>query len=313
MGTLLHNINPFRRLINRISQVLDSIKINTIAEQESGHVPQIIKHRNGCGKQLAGLTNFYFGMAGVHIRYRRRAREWQRWEVDCFRMLNQDRYDAFAVGDDTICIDKIPGKSLWVYLTNGTITRSIVNAAARELRRAHRFWSDAYQGRWSHGDASASNFIYDLQSRRVRLIDFEIMHDASLSDEERHADDLLVFLLDLAGYVSRRRWLPMALSFLKTYDRREVVAELRKRLFVPCGLARIWWNVRTNAKGAKYIGRRLDELARAIDVMPEFRVWSGDLWRAGMRRIVMPRPTCLVDLPGDDAGYPEGQLAHASD
>jgi len=54
-------------------------------------------------------------------------------------------------------------------------------AAAFEFRRAHQFWSDEFQGRWSHGDASSTNVIYDASNNRARLIDFEIYHEKSLA------------------------------------------------------------------------------------------------------------------------------------
>jgi tRNA A-37 threonylcarbamoyl transferase component Bud32 len=313
MQTSLQNFISLRRISDRFLRFLDSIKINTICPQKADSTPQFIKHRNAIGRQLARLTNFYFALAGVPIRYWSGARDWQNWEVKCFRMLNQDRYAARAIGDDTVCLDKIAGKSLWEYLTSGEMTREIVVAAARELRRAHQFWSHLYQGRWSHGDASASNFIFDEKTRRVRLIDFEIVHGASLSESQRHADDLLVFLLDLAGYISSRRWLPMSLAFLKGYDDSQVIAELRKRLFVPRGLARIWWNVRTNAKGAKHIGRRLDDLARAIDRAPEFRILHDFGARAGSGSFVVKCTPRFINLPRNDAAYSEGQFASATD
>jgi hypothetical protein len=135
------------------------------------------------------------------------------------------------------------------------------NRANRQRKRTSRFRvtepetgvSPCHSIRgWSHGDASIPNVIYNQKTGRARLVDFEIMHERSLSENERHADDLLVFLLDLVARVSDRRWLPFALAFLRAYDDFEVVRVLRKRLVIPTDLALIWWNVRTNfAKAAK--------------------------------------------------------------
>src|SRR5439155_4610851 len=96
------------------------------------------------------------------------------------------------------------------------------------------------------GDASMPNVIYDEKTNRARLIDFEIIYEKSLPATARHADDLLVFLLDIAGVVPKRQWLPFAISFVKTYGDADVIDELKERLVIPGGLARIWWNVRTN-------------------------------------------------------------------
>ena len=204
------NILSLHALKERLAATLDSIKINTISEQRQGERCRIIKHRTGLGRPIAILANLYFAASGIPIRYQSKLRRWRVWEINCFRMLNHDRYDAAAFGASRICIDKLPGQSLWTYLTAGRMTRRMVRAAGRELRRAHGFWSEYLGGRWSHGDASMSNFIYDEMTGRARLIDFEIVHDKSLPAEVRQADDLHVFLLDLVGFVSARRWLPLA-------------------------------------------------------------------------------------------------------
>src|SRR5207237_6713672 len=99
--------------------------------------------------------------------------------------------------------------------------------------------------------------IYDHAPDRPRLIDFEVFHDKSLPAPVRHADDLLVFLLDLVGFVPKKRWLPMALAFLRAYGDADVIDELRKRLAPPRGIARIWWRVRTNCVDPHKIQRRL--------------------------------------------------------
>ena len=65
---------------------------------------------------------------------------------------------------------------------------------------------------WSHGDAGMANVIYDEKSDRARLIDFEIVHDKSLPALSRHADDLLIFLLDLIAMRPDRQWLPFTLA-----------------------------------------------------------------------------------------------------
>ena len=140
----------------------------------------------------------------------------------------------------------------------------MLRAAAREFHRAHQFWSDEFRDRWSHSDATTTNVLYDAKNDRARLIDFEIMHQRSLPAEARHADDLLVFLLDMVGSVSSRQWLPFALCFLNAYGAADVIAELRKRLVLPGGLAWIWWEVRTNFTKPAKVTRRLERLRTEI-------------------------------------------------
>jgi hypothetical protein len=167
-------------------------------------------------------------MSGIPIRFWSKAEEWQRWEINCFRMLNGDRFRAFTSGTRTVCFDKMHGKSLWEHLNEGTLTRRMLEAAGAELRRAHQFWSDEFDGPWSHGDSTTTNVIYNQKTGRARLIDFEIVHDRSLPAKSRHADDLLVFLLDVIAIPSSRQWLPFAVSFLNAYGRSSCYCRIDK-------------------------------------------------------------------------------------
>ena len=107
--------------------------------------------------------------------------------MECFQMLNGDRFRVYPSAAKTVCTDKLPGESLWEYMNRGTLTRPMLEAAGRELFRAHQFWSDELGGRWSHGDATMTNVIYNDKTRRARLVDFEIVHEKSLPAPVRQA------------------------------------------------------------------------------------------------------------------------------
>jgi hypothetical protein len=269
-------------LSNAATAFVESLKINTISEKRRRGWLVVIKRRNIYGERGADLINFYFRVADIPIRYLSNVREWRRWEASCFQMLNGDRFRAKVTDARTVCLDKLPGQSLWDHMKEGTLNKRMLEAAGREYYRAHQFWRDEFDGPWSHGDASMPNVIYDGKNRRARLIDFEIQHVKSLSSATRHADDLLVFLLDMVEKVPTRQWLPFAISFVKAYADRDVIEELRKRLVIPNGLALIWWNVRTNfAKSAK-VKRRLGALRNAIGELRLYRLAPTE--RARQRR-----------------------------
>jgi len=167
-------------------------------------------------------------------------------------------------------------------------------AAAAEFRRAHEFWSDEFRGRWSHGDASITNVIYEASNNRARLIDFEIYHQKSLATAARQADDLLVFLLDLVGTLPTRQWLPFATTFLEAYGDAEVIAQLRKQLDLPGGLAWIWWGVRTNFTNPAIVKRRLANLSRAIAKMKSYDATVSARERSKRRASI----SCQMTSPG---------------
>jgi len=279
-GSLVENLVP-QNLATVATRFIEAIAINSISEKVFRHDTVVVKHRNFHSGQLTDLTNLYFRAAGIPIRFWSKVEDWQRWEVECFEMLNGDNFRACVSGPRTIVVDKLPGESLWHHIKRGTLTIQMLRAAAIELRRAHQFCSDEFHGCWSHGDASVTNVIYDPKTDRARMIDFEIYHGKSLSTAARQADDLLVFLLDLVGTVTDRQWLPFATTFLETYGDCEVIANLQQQLALPGRLAWIWWRVRTNFTSPSNVKLRLATLSRAI---VNLKLYDGAVPAAGRNR-----------------------------
>ena len=285
-------------LTNAAVTFVDSLKINSISERTRRGRRVVIKKRNGHSEQLADLANLYFRMSNIPIRFWSKIEDWKRWETECFQMLNGDRFRVYASGAKTVCVDKLPGESLWEHLNRGTLTRQMLEAAAHEFRRAHRFWSGEFGGPWSHGDATTTNVIYNQRTGRAGLIDFEIVHQKSLPANSRHADDLLVFLLDLVGIVASQQWLPFALRFLDAYENLDVIAELKNQLALPSGMAWIWWGVRTNFTNPAKVKQRLEKLRGVITDLEHYRTIAAKRARQSRRASIncqemrpgMPRP-----------------------
>ncbi len=292
-ASLVSNLVP-QKLADVASRLVEAIAINSVWEKKRGGRTLVLKRRNLHSEQLADLTNLYFRVANIPIRFWSKLDEWRRWEVDCFEMLNNDRFHAYASGKRCVVAEKLPGESLWEHLNRGTLTTRMLRSAALEFRRAHQFWSDEFRGRWSHGDASITNVIYDAKADRARFIDFEIYHDRSLSAAARHADDLLVFLLDLVGTVPSRQWLPFSTTFLEAYGDFQVIAQLRKQLDLPGGLAWIWWGVRTNFTNPGKVKQRLANLSRAISKLKLYEA-EGSVRARNKRR---PSTSCQTIKPG---------------
>ena len=292
-SSLVESLVP-RGLANVATRLVEAIAINSINEKVRRGRTVIVKRRNLHSEQLADLTNLYFKMADIPIRFWSKVEEWQRWEVDCFQMLNGDRFRAYPSGARSVVAEKLPGKSLWEHLTSETITKKMLRAAAVEFRRAHEFWSDEFRGRWSHGDGTSQNVMYDPVTDRARLIDFEIIHEKSLATAARQADDLLVFLLDLVGTLTTRDWIPFATTFLEAYGDGKVIAQLQSQLDLPGGLAWIWWGVRTNFTNPAKVKRRLTNLSRAIAKL-KLQEPAGSERGRNKRR---PSMSCQMSKPG---------------
>jgi hypothetical protein len=296
-ATLAERFIP-QALTDAAATFVDSLKLSSVSERVRGGRRVVLKRRNAYSEQLAELANLYFRMSSIPIRFWSKVEDWQRWESGCFQMLNGDRFRIFASGPKTVCVDKLPGKTLWEHLNRGTLTRQMLEAAGHELRRAHQLWSDEFGGGWSHGDATMSNIIYDEKTGRARMIDFEIIHDKSVSAKSRHADDLLVFLLDVVAIAPGRRWLPFALSFLNAYGDPVVIAELTDHLALPSGMAWIWWGVRTSFANPAKVKQRLAKLRDVTSNLGYYRAFAAK--RARQRRCAsischeispgMPRP-----------------------
>lgn len=239
---------------------MDQIKINAVSREIRDGRAMWIKRRRGLAGPIMVCANQFFRLAGNPVCAIEDFAAWQRWEVDCFRALHGDRFCAYAEGARVVAAEEVPGVNLADHLDRGTLTPSMVVAAAKELRRAHGWTCEAFAGRWSHGDSHMGNFVYEVAASRARLIDFEVQHHPTLSADDRHTDDVLVFLQDMVGRISWELWLPSARAFLSAYERPEIVARLRERLVAPVGVARIWWAVRTTYLAPAELGRRLAAL-----------------------------------------------------
>jgi hypothetical protein len=291
-------------LTDAAAKFVDSIKVSSTSEGSRRGRRVVIKRRNAHSQQLADLANLYFRMSGIPIRFWSKAKDWRRWEVSSFRMLNGDRFRAFICGGNTVCTDKLPGKSLWEHLNRGTLTREMVEAAGHELRRAHQFWSDRFRAPWSHGDAGMANVIFNENTGRARLIDFEVVHAKSLPAAERHADDLLVFLLDIVAVPPGRQWLPLALRFLNAYDNVDAISELEDQLALPSGMAWIWWGVRTSFVKPAKVKRRLAMLRDVIANLGHHRAIAA--------RRTRPRLRASIGRQQMRPGIPKSQFAHSN-
>jgi Ser/Thr protein kinase RdoA (MazF antagonist) len=136
-------------------------------------------------------------------------------------------------------------------------------AAARELRRVHQVPCSYYSAPWSHGDLHLDNILYDVDSARAVLIDFDTRHELRVSQTLRQSDDLNVLLLELIASPDEK-WSELAAAFVEEYHEASVLNELVQQLLIPRGFARILMYARTNCVSLRRIEPRLQRLREIV-------------------------------------------------
>lgn len=233
----------------------------TRREDREGRPVWVKRRKRAMGPVLLG-GNLFLRFSGSRLRMFPALGEWRRWELGCFERLHGPQFRSGVQDSRTIWFDALPGESLRDLLARGALTPACLEAAARELRRAHALSRPGGGETLSHGDAHLGNFLFDPVSRLARLSDFEQAHEPGADALWRRADDLLVFLLDLLGRAADEDWPRLGAAFLAAYQDPQAVAALRDRLIPPEGLAAVLWRVRAYHRSDLFIARRLEALAR---------------------------------------------------
>src|SRR2546428_2580417 len=157
--TLIDRITP-RAFRDFAAAAVDFLKMNSVTEKFRHGKPVVVKTRSPSSEQIADSANLFFRLASIPIRFCSKIEEWQQWEVECYRLLNGDAFRAFTVRNHSVCVEKVPGRSLWDHMIEGTLTRLMMQAAAREFRRTHQPWSGQFSGTRSPPDATTQNVVY---------------------------------------------------------------------------------------------------------------------------------------------------------
>jgi hypothetical protein len=200
---------------------IDRIRINRVEPVGRGGAIFWRKERMAAARWLLPLANRFFEWAGNPVNVVESAAAWRERELAMYGALHGCPGAASAGdGDAAVWLPGFPGEDLSRLLDSGKMREEMFGAAGRELRRVHGLIDPDTGEAFSHGDPHLANFIFDCGDGRARLIDFEVRHRTGLSARARFADDLLVFLQDLAGRIEREEWLPGALAFLVGYGGR---------------------------------------------------------------------------------------------
>ncbi|MBI4346172.1 MAG: hypothetical protein HY553_04915 [Elusimicrobia bacterium] len=252
------------RLRLMLARWIDRVRINTVEPSWREGRRIFIKRRLPYLAPVLLAGNVFLRLSRSRIRMFVGAGEWAAWERTSFELLHGAEGSAGPVGRDALYTTELPGIPLLRLAGEGELRAAAVRAAGVELARAHGLATPA-RGPWSHGDPHLANFLYDEAAGRARLVDFETRHEPDLPAIDRHADDLLVFLLDLLGRCPEASWPELAREFLSAYGAQPAIERLRGRLVFPRGLERTLWACRTNHLSSERLRGGLRRLASALD------------------------------------------------
>jgi len=244
---------------------VDHFHVNAGARVEREGRTVWLKRRRWLAGAVMQLANGFFRLAGNPVEALVDPSAWRDWEIDCFRRLHGPAFRAGSDPDGRPWVEILPGADLSSHLQMRTLTPEMLYAAAAELQRAHRLACPHYGAGWSHGDPHTGNFLYDENSGRARLIDFEVRHLHTLCADDRHADDVLVLLQDVCGRCRAEDWPAFAQAVLDGYGEPGITSRLAGRLQVPRRIfARLWWAVRTTWMRRAELEPRMSELSRRL-------------------------------------------------
>jgi hypothetical protein len=244
--------------------MIDKVQINQMRlTRRDGRLMWVKRRRRGSWALVFG-ANLFFRSAGNPVSVVEDAQVWRQQEISSFRLLNGEEFWAFSEDDGSVWLERLPGADLDTLNEKGRLTVEMFYAVGLEFRRVHGLYSPRFRGPWSHGDPNFGNVIVDESCQRVRLIDFETAHFRTLSADDRHADDVAVFLLDLLGGVAEEKLSLLAAAFLAGYNRPAISELAQRRLVVPTGFGRLWWGIRTEYASLEVLRRRLALLRQCM-------------------------------------------------
>ena len=243
--------------IARTGVQINRIRINDVTRDTVAGQNVWVKRRTRLSRWLVPVANGFFRLAGNPVEVFPTNAAWMGHEMKTFRLLNGPQRTVGMLEPDSVYAEALPGADLVALLQKNELSVSVMETVGAAFRKMHSTWNPITDDWFSHGDPHLGNVLYDSERGAVNWVDFETAHRSRLTTTQRHADDLLVLLLDLVGRVDEALWQALSPSFIRGYGDTAVLAELKNRLRVPKGFGAIWWAVRTS-----YLGR--DDLHRRI-------------------------------------------------
>lgn len=244
-----------------IATWIDQVRLNSTRLIRFKDKDCFLKTRLPFRNFLIFFGNIFLSVSNSRIQMFGSTQKWLEWEIGCYQILYPSLL-AQSYSSQALVVEKIPGKDLLSLLKLGKLTEKHLLAAAMMFKRAHQCHSTFFNAGWSHGDPHLENVLFDSKSKQAFVIDFETQHVVTLSANERQADDLLVFCLDLIGRSADYE--SLLTTFFSAYGDWEILHTLQHRLSLPQGFEHILWLTRTNFLSQKVLEVRLQQLRKSI-------------------------------------------------
>ena len=220
MKTLIRNV--FERLFAPVAWCISRVRINRITFENIDGEEFVLKKRSLISPVLISVGNCVLSLRRVPVQVLH-YRQWIDWDRQIQTVMASDASQETSQG---LLVRRKPGQTLTVLIGSKTMGNDrvieIFSLALRELFRMHQLsvevgtGADARCSLFSHGDASVSNVLFDVDSNQACWFDFDLRHDFWQPAELRHADDLRAFLFT-------------AMKCLSTQDNSEAIKQQFKQ------------------------------------------------------------------------------------
>ena len=204
-------------ILQFIAKSIRWVRINRVKLETLNGVAVVRKSRTPFCWPLIAIGNFTFKFRKVPVKvlYTQRWVEWEHSVAHArgndFGNLDDSKIESLGSLRRTVIMKRIHGKTLFRILDEGNLPRreklSAAAKAFQSLLELHQIKvkppsrnSNGKDVNLSHGDASIQNVIYDSANHSAVWFDFDLRHDLTTPDFQRHADDLRSLLFTLGWF-----------------------------------------------------------------------------------------------------------------
>ena len=190
----------FERLLAPIAWCISRVRINRITFQMIDGEEFVLKKRTPISPVLIAIGNcvLFLRRVPVEVLHYRDLVDWDRQVQSAMSSV------ASQETSQGLLVSRRPGRPISDLIAERAIENDriieVLSIALRELHRLHQIAVEIGRGKdirhlpFSHGDASVTNALFDVETSQVCWFDFDLRHDLRQPAALRHADDLRAFL-----------------------------------------------------------------------------------------------------------------------